>query len=340
MRNATRLAIAAAVGLIWLQPAMATAADTRPVARHLLTVRDFGRAGYSVDGLAMAGARSYVTSLNVNAPTSVTRLSLVAPDGTTTAHRNIGALTTGPIVGSGAIWLVTSSETDGAVQANSGLLVRNDPATLRQTGTVFVGDHSLSVVAGLGAVWVVVGNQVLRIDPHRLVVTARHTFRSGNNIFRPATLQVAGGALWLLDDHNGDGAPTRVLRINPSTMQQLTIDTLPGQDYHFVAGGSRVWAVGDTAPVLATEFDAETGLRLLSRPVTTLPYGIRSAAADAYNNLWFLTNAGKLGRLAGNGTVFGTAISLFGSHPVVIAASTSRVAVIVSAGVNELAPRS
>lgn len=91
--------------------------------------------------------------------------------------------------------------------ACTGRLDRRDPRTLRSTASVVVGRDRRIVVA-FGSIWLIGGQEVIRVDPESMSVRARIRARA----FSAAA---DGSSLWLLD--LGDGRNGFVRRLDPRT---------------------------------------------------------------------------------------------------------------------------
>jgi hypothetical protein len=101
-------------------------------------------------------------------------------------------------VGRGMLWTTNPCE---------GWLVRRDADTLVATDRLRV-PRGKAPVLGFGAVWLVGGNHLLRVDPERLRVVASIRVRG--------TAAAAGaGAIWVLS--LGDGIRGSLTKVDPRT---------------------------------------------------------------------------------------------------------------------------
>ena len=284
-------------------PAAATASTpTASVAQWLPGLTQFTSSGPGSGGYATRPA-----SDQANADTVLTRVSGAGRPLARTVVPPTG--TSAPLLAGGSVWLLGTSGAHGADQPDGGLLLRFDPTTLKLTGSVAVGDRYQAVAAGLGQIWIVVGNQLLRVDATTMAVTARSTFRHGYSYFNLNVLQLAAGYVWLLDDTN-DGGPARVIKVNPRTMQERVVAVLHGVGGTFAAGASRLWLTynAGSGGTRVREIDAATGRTVLDRVLSKRRDVVRALASDPRNQLWYLTASGLLGRVSPLGTVVGHAV--------------------------------
>lgn len=314
-----------------------TGASAATPAAHRLGTVPGGVSG----GMALVNRTLYVSGgVERDDGVPTTRLSRVSAGRTVLAQRDFVGIASAPAVGDGHLWVTTSSGARGVVQAESGFLFRFDPLTLRRTGRVEVGQNASQPVVGAGWVFVAVGDDILRVDADWLRITARHTFRTGNAPDRVTRLAFADGWLWVLDDPNGEPGATRVLRIDPGTMTQSVETTVPGHDFAFAVGSSRVWVAYTpaTGGTWVREIQVSTGRVKVDRRLSLLPYALYDVSSDAANNLWYLTAAGSIGKVSPDGSRTTSSVDLRPLHPTQLVASRSRVAVATDHGIEELAP--
>lgn len=116
----------------------------------------------------------------------------------------------GQFLAAGSLWVV---EPDA--------LARLDPATGQVAGTYALPSWAAGPVAGTdSAIWALVGNQVLEVDPGTLQPVG--TAHVGG---APSHLAVGAGAVWVADSSNGT-----VTRIDPSTLRVAATVSLPCGD--------------------------------------------------------------------------------------------------------------
>jgi hypothetical protein len=201
MGSATAFNIAVAAGAIWaIDDGANTVTRVDPArARRSTVVRIPGRAF----GLAAGRDQVFVVSVPTSGPVtgpSGRRLLRRIDARTNRLSRPLVELECDPgiAIGRDVVWT-----TDPC----SGWLVRRDPETLRPTGKLKVPPWH-SPVLGFGSVWLVGGNQLVRIDPKTLRVQASTRVAGG-------TAAVGKDAIWVLSF--GNGIRGTVTRVDPRT---------------------------------------------------------------------------------------------------------------------------
>jgi DNA-binding SARP family transcriptional activator/streptogramin lyase len=189
--------------------------------------------------------------------------------------------------GFGSVWVAGG---------NDGTLVRLDPQHNGSEKVDLGGSRAapqpvFSVRVGAGAVWVMRGNRVLRIDPDRNEVTGRLTVKEPQGIaagldslwvttlderilridartMKPVYAQdvshacyfplVAGGSLWVISTPSLSSNVPEVWRLDPGTLAQEHAFPLPRRfPYQLAAGSGAVWSV-DPGNGALWRFDAGT----------------------------------------------------------------------------------
>lgn len=147
--------------------------------------------------------------------------------GATLATIPVGAEPHDIDVSPGAVWVVN---------ADSGSVMRIDPATNQVVATIQIPDAS-GVTVGLGAVWVVgATGQVTRIDPAtNQIVTTIPTQTTGGSI------ATGSGAVWVTNPGTEGQADGSLSRIDPATNQVVANTLLGSHPDGLVVSGTNVW---------------------------------------------------------------------------------------------------
>ncbi len=180
--------------------------------------------------------------------------------GTVTATIPFGSGLRAIAWGEGAVWVASVED---------GTITRIDPATNQVAATIPVstgGDGPWDVVAGEGAVWVIVGNQahpsqVLRIDPATNEVAAHI------DVHDISVLATGLGAVWVGQFSQADRG--QLLRIDPATNRVVATIPVGPEPQDVAVGGGAVWVLDDltyeivrvdpTANASTTVFDGAAG---------------------------------------------------------------------------------
>jgi YVTN family beta-propeller protein len=121
--------------------------------------------------------------------------------------------------GSGLVWVAGDGVT------------RVDPTTLLPAGVPIPTGPAGAIVLGGGAVWAVVDNRVVEIDPRDGSVEA--SVRVGNN---PSSLAAGGGAIWVANSSSGT-----VSKIDPTRAAVVDTIHVGRSPVGLAFGGGKLW---------------------------------------------------------------------------------------------------
>jgi YVTN family beta-propeller protein len=163
-------------------------------------------------------------------------------------------------------------------------LMRLDPASRANVGTVSLGDKTPTVIAvGAGGVWVAHGllGSVSRIDPDFNRVTATVEVVHGAGPFHQAAVAVGEGSVWVVFGNS------RLARIAPGNARVVGSGFAGAQATAVVVGDRAVW-VANAGDATVQRFNPTT---FEEGPVRTISVGQRpSGIAFGEDGLW-VTNA-------------------------------------------------
>jgi ABC-type branched-subunit amino acid transport system substrate-binding protein/streptogramin lyase len=173
------------------------------------------------------------------------------------------------VVGAGAVWAIDRDDSVARIDERSGRVVATVPA------------HADQLAAGDAGVWVLSGGSVVRIDPA--------TNRLGRPIrlpaFRTRGIAVGGGAVWVLDDQEG-----QLWRVDPATGDARTIGVGTGATY-VAYGAGAVW-VANLTDGFVSRVDPRTS-RVTRTPIGA-PLGVAAGDGAAWVSTGGPTDAGTL----------------------------------------------
>ena len=229
----------------------------------------------SITGLAAAPSSLWVTAIGRPEPGSGApcegNVYGIDPDrNAVTMGVPVDFWPTDVVWGFGSVWLGGFSCTppDAAGGTVEGIVARLDPGSGKLAAEARIGRGELvDLAVGAGSLWAArnpdaVSGEIVRVDANTMEITARLWLDApvlGLEDTPVDALAASGDAVFIL----AGGDPTKVLRLEPSTMET---STLVRGTWAFAVAGGDLWApIADspgTTNVAAQRFDAETGAPL------------------------------------------------------------------------------